>query len=112
MNNPQQLKERIYALNPELREETSRCSECLREVVYHGGILVKQNPIDFRHVLNSISKDIMLGDEKIDIRLTPYKLWIAKKGEPMTICFNLTKTFDQNIAENEELVTFLLNIIK
>lgn len=160
MNNPQQLKERIYALNPELKELTRGCEvegvslklvtsdrtdddvdydelhwdkdeefeyfidgteviskddkvPCVHQMNLQGSFIVTKilgHPIHLEHVLRAINET------------NPDCVWhTTRTGKAMKlhICLNgkeseysLDKTFDQNIAENEELVTFLLNIIK
>ena len=144
MNNPQQLKERIYALNPELKELTEGCRikiwwldnpderEADEEAVFsersmrdNGGVdgkykqIIEDNvcgtveiighPIHLEHVLRAIG-DIQ---DRCMFSDGSFSAFNMVTGTWSKYCrYDLTKTFDQNIAENEELVTFLLSIIK
>lgn len=143
MNNPQQLKERIYALNPELKELTLGC-ECwvsgwygkvtfitkrmnvstfmvelndevmIRNITIYPSedFTIIGHPIHLEHVLRAIAK--IEGENVLQIDNYGHITYFAGSFDDMPEQYNydLTKTFDQNIAENEELVTFLLSIIK
>lgn len=177
MPNPQQLKERIYALNPELKALTMGCCIVVkdyagfgllgkdaenREILegFNGEALIINHRIDYSprdqdgapdgedivifdlnvygailHLENNITEDEI---EVLGHAIQPHHILIALNKnndyhyaissigyfvrcstneygwevDPSMHTYNLKKTFDQNIAENEELVTFLLNIIK
>lgn len=146
MPNPQQLKERIYALNPELKTLTMGCELILKgkeDNVYAKDVYINLqdidkdesktlirtlhcnmtalgrygilgHPIHLEHVLKamtlSLSTSYVIDSMGYIFEIVDaYDDIVIKK---VGIKYNLTKTFDQNIAENEELVTFLLNIIK
>lgn len=136
MPNPQQLKERIYALNPELKELTFGCkmTQNLGKNAdiyitsvgdgsyiyfdhkgdvnrYHGSIKgwkIIGQPI----TLNAVLRSAFLSGNSLNISQLGEVFQIINGERVYGHIYDLTKTFDQNIAENEELVTFLLSIIK
>ena len=170
MPNPQQLKERIYALNPELKELTFGClvrvkigtnitqygrsdnvmtfKVCYlkdgkmiinntydpdRSIVKDDLVEILGHPIHLEHVLRAMK---LTGHEweKVTVKGNIMHFFIPKSESVTTIedgvginneqygsvtnyewwsvDYDMAKTFDQNIAENEELVKFLLEVIK
>lgn len=133
MNNPQQLKERIYALNPELKELSFGCELILKDKednVYAKDIYVNLQDVDkdeSKTLIRTLHCNMTaLGRYKIiGHPITLNEVIYAMREQDgnqdsniLKLCggsmsmWDYKKTFDQNIAENEELVTFLLSIIK
>ena len=125
MPNPQQLKERIYALNPELKALTMGCEVRTDSEKY---IIASDLKDSYRYrVIGKHYQEFLPEDSIVEIIGKPIELSHVLRaiGEKYSSAdvggftrdllnngYSLTKTFDQNIAENEELVTFLLSIIK
>lgn len=151
MNNPQQLKERIYALNPELKALTTGCKiettrmkyegetytvigykvvnkcgvydqllcnmEGRTTTVKFGNVYDKNGELDFKfeilgHPITLNALLIAIEKSKGTVSIDTIGDWYDDDWNEVGTRYDLTKTFDQNIAENEELVTFLLSIIK
>ena len=139
MSSIQQLKERIYALNPELKELCFGCeiySEKIQSNIKRmfvaentgtgflllttklgevtklpiSAVEILGHPIHLEHVLRAYLKPRQrtVSDHGYEM-LTKEEV---KTIQVIVEMYNLSKTFDQNIAENEEMVTFLLDIIK
>jgi len=67
-------------------------------------------PIRLADLLSAIGRDIFLGNEKVDIAITPFKLWIAKKGEPMNKCYDLSN--DNILNQSDEFCEFCLGLLE
>lgn len=116
MNKQQELKDRIYKYWPEGKTtyhksngNNLRCSKCGELDNYDnvGKCLVAEfSPIHLEHVLRAINaggKEVLIGSDTH---------MVAIRVGNMIIAYNLSKTFDQNITDNPELLDLLLEVIK
>lgn len=120
MNKTQELKDRIYVLNPKLKttyhsSNNLRCTKCgdLDNYNHHGKCKVAEyEKLHLEHVLRAIQDtDDVVGISKTGEFIKDHYCGMSE-DDGTGVFYDCKKTFDQNCADNPKLVDFLLEVIK